>query len=123
MKAAYSSATEGWSAARLTNVLEGAVEEHQPPLANGRRIKLRYAHSGGRNPPVIIIHGNQTDALPSHYTRYLEKVYRRELELHGTPVRVKYRTGKNPYRGSRSISNDRRPVKSRKEVKYNKRHD
>ena len=55
VKAAYSSATEGWSAARLTNVLEGAVEEHQPPMANGRRIKLRYAHSGGRNPPVIII--------------------------------------------------------------------
>ena len=122
VKAAYSSATEGWSAARLTNVLEGAVEEHQPPMANGRRIKLRYAHSGGRNPPVIIIHGNQTDALPSHYTRYLEKVYRRELGLHGTPVRVKYRTGKNPYHGSKSISSDRRLSRRRKIVKYNNRH-
>ena len=123
VKAAYTTANETFSAARLTNILEGAVGEHQPPMAKGRRIKLRYAHAGGRNPPVIIIHGNQTDALPSHYKRYLEKVYRRELGLHGTPVRVKYRTGKNPYRGSGSISNDRRPVKSRKEVKYNKRHD
>ena len=123
VKAAYTTANETFSAARLTNILEGAVGEHQPPMAKGRRIKLRYAHAGGRNPPVIIIHGNQTDALPSHYTRYLEKVYRRELGLHGTPVRVKYRTGKNPYRGSRSISNERRPVNSRKEVKYNKRHD
>ena len=123
VKAAYTSATEALSAARLTTVLEGAVEEHQPPMANGRRIKLRYAHSGGRNPPVIIIHGNQTHALPSHYTRYLEKVYRRELGLQGTPVRVKYRSGTNPYRGSKSISSDRRFSKRHRVVKYNKRHD
>jgi len=120
--AAYSAATDTLSASRLTKVLEGAVEEHQPPMVNGRRIKLRFAHAGGRNPPVIIIHGNQTDSVPSQYTRYLEKIFRRELGLHGTPVRVEYRTGDNPY-SHRAKGGDKPVVKRKKIVKYAKRHD
>ena len=64
---------------------------------NGRRIKLRFAHSGGHNPPVIVIHGNQTKAVPQHYTKYLEGVFRRELGLHGTPIKIVYKSAVNPF--------------------------
>ena len=97
IKTAYLSATLSLSTAKLTSILEGAVETHQPPMIHGRRIKLRFAHSGGRNPPVIIIHGNQTESVPAHYVRYLERFFRKELGLRGTPVKVEFRTGENPY--------------------------
>jgi GTP-binding protein len=121
--AAYRAATDALSASRLTKVLEGAVEEHQPPLVHGRRVKLRFAHAGGRNPPVIIIHGNQTDAVPAQYTRYLEKIFRRELGLQGTPVRIEYRTGDNPYKNKAVTTKDRAGMKRKKIVKYSKRND
>ncbi|HWP94500.1 MAG TPA: ribosome biogenesis GTPase Der [Gammaproteobacteria bacterium] len=87
----------------LTRVLEQAVTVHQPPLVRGRRIKLRYAHQGGRNPPVIVIHGNQTEAVPDTYRRYLENVFREAFNLYGTPVRIEFRTGRNPYEGRRNV--------------------
>jgi GTP-binding protein len=74
-----------------------ATKEHQPPVVRGHRIKLRYAHAGGHNPPIIVIHGNQTADVPGHYVRYLEKTFRRVLDLHGTPVRIQFRTADNPY--------------------------
>ncbi|MFZ9708560.1 MAG: ribosome biogenesis GTPase Der [Steroidobacteraceae bacterium] len=82
---------------RLTQALERAIERHQPPLVKGRRIKLRYAHQGGRNPPRIIVHGNQTVHVPEAYTRYLANVFRREFDLFASPVAVEYRTDANPY--------------------------
>ena len=94
---AYSAATRQLSARKLTDILQVAVTEHQPPMVSGRRIKLRYAHAGGHNPPIIVVHGNQTDKLPEHYKRYLEKVFRKQLGLAGTPVRMEFRTGDNPY--------------------------
>jgi GTP-binding protein len=119
---AYRAATDALSASRLTKVLEGAVEEHQPPLVHGRRIKLRFAHAGGRNPPIIIIHGNQTDSVPAQYTRYLEKIFRRELGLHGTPVRVEFRTSENPYSTKGKAVN--KPTFKKKPVtKFSKRHE
>jgi GTPase len=81
----------------LTKVLEKALQAHQPPLVRGRRIKLRYAHQGGRNPPRIIIHGNQTVAVPDSYRRYLANVYREAFDLFATPVAVDFRTDANPY--------------------------
>jgi GTP-binding protein len=69
---------------------------------NGRRIKLRYAHAGGRNPPRVIVHGNQTAKVPDSYRRYLEKTFSRALELVGTPLRVELRSGDNPYAGQRN---------------------
>ncbi len=86
---------------RLTRLLEDAVSQHPPPMVNGRRIKLRYAHAGGRNPPRVIVHGNQTDRVPDSYRRYLEKVFTRELELTGTPLLVEFRGSDNPYAGQR----------------------
>ncbi|MCH7671798.1 MAG: ribosome biogenesis GTPase Der, partial [Proteobacteria bacterium] len=67
------------------------------PMAAGRRIKLRYAHSGGHNPPIIVIHGKQTEKLPGHYSRYLEKTFRKRLQLEGTPIKIVLRSDDNPF--------------------------
>jgi GTP-binding protein len=116
---AYRAAYEKFSTSRLTRILQGAQVEHPAPLVHGRRIKLRYAHFGGNNPPRIIIHGNQIDDVPGHYTRYLEKVFRRELELSGTPVAIEYRQGENPY-----AEKGKNPLTPRQEAKRDrlKRH-
>ncbi len=104
---AYQSATDKFSTNFLTRILQDAVREHQPPMINGRRIKLRYAHPGGHNPPVIVIHGNQTEDVPGHYLKYLEKTYRRVLDLHGTPIRIEFRTTDNPYENRKKVMTQR----------------
>lgn len=86
----------------LTSLLERAVQQHQPPLVHGRRIKLRYAHQGGRNPPVIVIHGNQTERVPATYRRYLARYFSDQLKLSGTPVRIEFRSGSNPFKGKKN---------------------
>src|SRR5690606_32739777 len=88
-----------WSTNQLTRILEDAVQEHQPPLVRGRRIKLRYAHQGGSNPPIIVVHGNQTSELPNSYKRYLENLFRRVLKVTGTPIRFEFKSGENPFAG------------------------
>ena len=72
----------------LTEILEFAVSQHQPPLVKGRRIKLRYAHSGGHNPPRIVIHGNQVESLPKAYRTFLANFFREKLNLVGTPIHL-----------------------------------
>ncbi len=99
---AFRSAFIHVSTSRLTRLLEEAVAAHQPPLVRGRRIKLRYAHQGGRNPPTIVIHGNQTAAVPGSYQRYLRNFFRKALGLVGTPIRLEFRTGENPYAGRKN---------------------
>jgi GTP-binding protein len=99
---AYQSATRSLQTHRLTTILEDAVADHPPPLVHNRRIKLRYAHAGGSNPPIIVIHGNQTEKVPAHYKRYLEKIFRRELKLSGTPIRVEFKGGENPFEGRKN---------------------
>ena len=99
---AYRAATLDLSTTELTRELEAAVIAHAPPLVRGRRIRLRYAHQGGRNPPVIVIHGNQTDRLPEAYRRYLINRFRKAFKLKGTPVRLSFRTSDNPYKGRRN---------------------
>ena len=94
---AYDAAMTEIPTPKLTKVLERAIMQHQPPLVRGRRIKLRYAHQGGRNPPRIIVHGNQTVHVPEAYTRYLANVFRREFELFASPVAIEFRTDANPY--------------------------
>ncbi len=114
VNAAHESATRRLSTSALTSILEGAVFDHPPPMVNGRRIKLRYAHAGGQNPPLIIIHGNQTGKVPASYQRYLEKVFRRELQLVGTPVRIEFRTGDNPYANRRNKLTQRQVQRKRR---------
>lgn len=115
---AYQSATEKYSSNFLTRILESALQAHQPPLVRGRRIKLRYAHSGGHNPPIIVIHGTQTDDVPSHYARYLEKTFRRALELHGTPIKIEFRSSENPYAGRKNKLTARQVAKKRRLMKH-----
>ena len=88
---------------RLTQILQDAVEGHQPPLVHGRRIKLRYAHMGGQNPPIIVIHGNQTESVSKDYKRYLENIFRKVLKLQGTPVQLEFKTGDNPYKEDKAM--------------------
>lgn len=99
---AYASATRDIPTPELTRLLEMAVFEHQPPLVQGRRIKLRYAHQGGRNPPIIVIHGNQTQSLPGAYKRYLINFFREALKLWGTPIRLELKGGENPFAGRKN---------------------
>lgn len=103
---AYQSATDKLSTNFLTRVLQDAVREHQPPMVHGRRIKLRYAHPGGHNPPIVVIHGNQTESLPGHYVRYLEKTFRQVLQLEGTPVRIELKSSDNPFVGRKTKPRD-----------------
>jgi GTP-binding protein len=117
----YASAIDKLSTNKLTLILQDAVIKHQPPLVRGRRIKLRYAHAGGKNPPIIVIHGNQLDEVPSHYSRYLEKTFCRALDLHGTPVKIEYRSSENPYEGKKNKLTNRQISKKRRLMKYVKK--
>ncbi|MHA7816098.1 MAG: ribosome biogenesis GTPase Der [Pseudohaliea sp.] len=112
--AAYEAATRPLSTNQLTRILQDALADHPPPMVAGRRSKLRYAHAGGRNPPVIVIHGNGTDNIPASYRRYLEKTFARALSLSGTPVRVELRSGENPYAGRRNTLSKRQVDRKRR---------
>jgi len=94
---AHEAAFREMSTPLLTRVLEKALEQHQPPLVKGRRIKLRYAHQGGKNPPRIVVHGTQTGATPDAYKRYLSNVFREAFDLYASPVALELRTEANPY--------------------------
>lgn len=117
---AYASATIKVATNRLTQILEGAIEQHQPPLVGGRRIKLRYAHMGGQNPPIVVIHGNQTAEVPNTYKRYLENIFRKVLKIEGTPIAIEFKTGDNPFKDKKNVltptqlENRRRYVQSHK---------
>jgi GTPase len=117
----YAAAMRQMSTPELTRVLEAAIESHQPPVVSGRRIKLRYAHQGGKNPPVVVIHGNQTDHVPEAYRRYLVNVYRKAFDLMGTPVRVAFRGEENPFAGKRNVITPRQKRSRKRLIQRNKR--
>ena len=94
---AYKSATTRHSSSLLNRILRRACEEHEPPVSGGRRIKLKYAHAGGYNPPRIIIHGNKTSKIPAAYKRYIINCYRDALKIMGAPIIVEFKDGENPY--------------------------
>jgi GTPase len=118
---AYRAATVDLSTPVLTRVMEQAIFEYQPPMVRGRRIKLRYAHQGGRNPPVIVIHGNQTAEVPGAYQRYLVTAFRKHLRLMGTPIRIEFKTGENPYAGKRNTLTPRQMAKRKRLKEHIKR--
>jgi len=124
---AYASATRDLPTNLLTNILTDVVQEHSPPIINGRRIRLRYAHAGGHNPPTIVIHGKQTKKLPGSYTRYLEKSFRTRLKLEGTPIRIELKSDENPFVKKekdltpRQVARKRRIEKNRKSPRQVKR--
>lgn len=118
---AHRSATQKLSTNQLTRILEGAVHDHAPPMMAGRRIKLRYAHAGGQNPPLIVIHGNQTGKVPASYQRYLEKTFRHHLKLVGTPVRIEFKTSENPYADKRNKLTQRQVARKRRMMAHVKK--
>ena len=95
--AAYAAATAKLSTPRLTRVLQAAVTKQAPPRHGVFRPKLRYAHQGGSNPPVVVIHGTALDHVPTAYVRYLERTFADAFRLQGTPLRVQFKTAHNPY--------------------------
>ena len=97
---AYAAATTKLSTPRITRALIDAVSRQQPPRAGQGRPKLRYAHQGGMNPPIIVVHGNALQNVPDSYKRYLEGVFRETFKLKGTPLRVQFKQGRNPYAGN-----------------------
>ncbi|WP_044470333.1 ribosome biogenesis GTPase Der [Mannheimia massilioguelmaensis] len=99
---AYNCATQKMTTSMLTRLLQMATDEHQPPMINGRRIKLKFAHPGGYNPPIIVVHGNKIDKLPDSYKRYLSNYYRRSLKIVGSPIRLQFQEGSNPFAGKRN---------------------
>ena len=99
VEAAHAAAFIDLSTPKLTRVLIAAVEQHAPPKSGLHRPKPRYAHQGGKNPPIIILHGNALDGLQADYKRYLENTFRKAFDLHGTPLRIQVKSGSNPYQG------------------------
>ncbi len=121
VKKAYASAMRDLPTHRLTEILEDLVQAHPPPVVKGRRIKLRYAHQGGRNPPLIVIHGTQTEAVPDAYRRYLINGFRKALRLEGTPIRIEFKSGKNPYAGRKNRLTKRQLEKRKRLKKFTSR--
>ena len=99
---AYTAAMADLSTPRLTRALQAAVEKHAPPRGGMSRPKLRYAHQGGSNPPLIVIHGSMLGHVPETYRRYLESFFRDSFNLSGTPVRIEFKSGHNPYANKKS---------------------
>ncbi|CAX60903.1 MULTISPECIES: ribosome biogenesis GTPase Der [Erwinia] len=100
---AYDCSTRRVNTSMLTRIMNMAADDHQPPLVRSRRVKLKYAHAGGYNPPIVVIHGNQVKDLPDSYKRYLMNYFRRSLEVMGTPIRIQFKEGDNPYEGKRNL--------------------
>ncbi|MDN2481929.1 ribosome biogenesis GTPase Der [Vibrio astriarenae] len=96
---AYKSATTRVGTSVLTRIMKMATEDHQPPMVRGRRVKLKYAHAGGYNPPIVVIHGNLVNELPDSFKRYLMNYYRKSLEIMGTPIRIQFQSSENPFEG------------------------
>ncbi len=117
----YDSTMIDMSTPELTRILKDALVSHQPPLVRGRRIKLKYAHQGGRNPPVVVIHGVQTDSLPGSYKRFLMNYYREQLGLKGTPVKLLFKSPDNPFQGQKNKLTERQQKKRKRLVKFSKR--
>ncbi|MFQ5633899.1 MAG: ribosome biogenesis GTPase Der [Gammaproteobacteria bacterium] len=108
------------STRELNEVLQEAIQAHPPPVVRRRRVKLSYAHQGGKRPPTIVIHGNQTQRLPGSYRRYLANRFRRAFRLAGTPIRIELRTGRNPYEGRRNKLTPRQ-IRSRERIRKRRR--
>ena len=118
---AYQSATRRVSTSLLTRIMQMAQEDHQPPLVRGRRVKLKYAHAGGYNPPRIIIHGNQVKDLPDSYKRYLMNYYRKSLKIMGTPIHIDFQEGENPFEGKKNKLTQSQIRKRRRLMKHVKK--
>ena len=107
IQAAYNAAMIKMPTPKITRVLQSAIERQQPPRAGLVRPKMRYAHQGGMNPPVIVVHGNSLHAISDSYTRYLTQTFRKAFNLQGTPLRIQYNVSENPYENAEDKPNEK----------------
>ncbi|MCL2915446.1 ribosome biogenesis GTPase Der [Shewanella corallii] len=120
---AYESATRRVGTSMLTRIMQMAQDDHQPPLINGRRVKLKYAHAGGYNPPIVVVHGNQVSKLPDSYKRYMMNYFRKSLKVVGTPIQLRFQEGDNPFEGKTeklTLSQERRRKRMMTHIKNKK---
>jgi GTP-binding protein len=118
---AHASAVKVFSTHELTEAVTLAFTSYQPPLVQGRVAKLRYAHQGGRLPPRIVLHGNRLSTLPDSYQRYLENFLRKHYRLVGTPIKLDFREGENPFAGRRNTLTESQQRKRRRLLRHVKR--
>ena len=125
---AFKAAMAKLATPQLTRVLIDAIAQHQPPVTRGTRPKLKYAHQGGMNPPIVVVHGSHVDGIKDSYKRFLEGVFRKTFQLTGTPLRVQFKQGENPFAespdkrkpGEGIVSMRRRKTAQRAELKAKK---
>lgn len=117
----FDSATRQFSTSELTRAIEAAYEALQPPVVRGHVAKLRYAHPGGSNPPTVIIHGSRVASLPQSYKRYLENFLRKRFKLVGTPLRLEFRVGENPYEGKKNELTERQVQRRRRLMRHTRK--
>ena len=123
IKEAYESATRRVGTSMLTRIMQMSQDDHQPPMINGRRVKLKYAHAGGYNPPIVVIHGNQVTKLSDSYKRYMMNYFRRSLKVVGTPIQLRFHEGDNPFEGKvekLTLSQERRRKRMMGHIKNKK---
>ncbi|MFC4526664.1 ribosome biogenesis GTPase Der [Dyella halodurans] len=120
---AHHAATKELSSSELTKTLELAYEGYQPPLVRGHVPKLRFAHPGGTNPPTIVIHGSRTKHIAPAYRRYLENFFRKRYKLEGTPVRISFRDGENPFAGKKNMLTDSQKRKRQRMIREMKKRN
>ncbi|GAB2579292.1 ribosome biogenesis GTPase Der [Dyella jejuensis] len=118
---AHTAATRELGSSDLTRSLERAYESYQPPLVRGHAPKLRFAHPGGTNPPTIVIHGSRTKHIAPAYRRYLENFFRQRYKLEGTPIRIEFRDGDNPFAGKRNVLTEAQQRKRQRMIREMKR--
>jgi len=118
---AHAAATKELSSSDLTKTLEKAYESYQPPLVRGHAPKLRFAHPGGSNPPTIVLHGSRTKHIAPANQRYLENFFRKRYRLEGTPIRIVFREGENPYAGKKNVLTEAQQRKRQRMIREMKK--
>jgi GTP-binding protein len=118
IRRAHASATRQFTTAEVTRALEMAYASFPPPVQRGHLPKMKFAHPGGENPPLFIVHGNRLKTLPDSYKRYLENFFRKRFKLVGTPVRFIFKEGENPYEGKKNVLTERQIEKKRRLIRH-----
>ncbi len=118
VNAAWQSAQRRVKTPLLNQILQEAITNHPPPLVHGRRIKLRYIHQGGHNPPLFVIHGNQVNTLPDDYKRYLINYFRQKLAIEGTPIQLEFKQSSNPFQGRQNTLTPRQRQKRQRMIQH-----
>jgi GTP-binding protein len=118
---AFAAAMAKLSTPKLTRALQGAVEQQQPPMSGRFRPKMRYAHQGGSNPPIVVIHGTGLDGVRQPYKRYLENTFRKAFKLKGTPLRIELRSSANPFEGRKKPLTEKQDAQRRRRKIISKR--